>query len=103
MAKIKFTKDNVVEALFEIPKLILKHILVDAKGEYARMDLKELLGKYTSLIVGNVVDNLGLSKEANEYIAKEMAKEELIEDLIKRKKEEEKESKVEKSKEGKDA
>ncbi len=101
MAKIKFTKENVVDALFEIPKLILKHILVDAKGEYAKMDRKELLGKYTSLIVGNVVDNLGLSKEANDYIAKEMAKEELIDDLIKRK--EEKESKVEKSKEGKDA
>ena len=102
MAKIKFTKDNVVEALFEIPKLILKHILLDTKGEYSKMTLKELLGKYTSLIVGNVVDNLDLSKEANEYIAKEMAKENLIEDLIKRKREEE-ESKVEKSKEGKDA
>jgi hypothetical protein len=83
--------------------MILKHILVDAKGDFAKMDRKELLARYTSLLVGNLVDNLDLGKEANEFIDKEKTKERLIESLLKQSQEKQEEPQVEKSKEGKDA
>ena len=103
MGKIKFTKQNVVDALFEIPKLVLKHILVDHKNDFSKMDRKELLAKYTSLLVGNLVDNLNLQQEANEFIDKEKTKERLIESLLKQSQQKQEEPQTENSKEGKDA